>query len=578
MGREHFLDWAPRLACLAVLLVTQAAATAQSTRTATTTTTTAPTCAILADATAGLDSSPVVALLEAKLSQDSRVRLLERAEITRILAEHSLSLSLAESTPKSRREWGQVLRAQMLVLLQTRQVKEGKVIEASFVETRHGLSLGNERLVWGDRAEQIASLLARRISQVAGTATADLKYVFAVPPFEAEDLSPDSLQYQSAYAQLVEETLSHLPGVVMADLAHAAEVARELAVSEGETSVARSLPYYLHGRHKMTGPTGNRTVSFHLELRHGQDIIASLNKDAVRPADAASFLRETCTDMAHKVIGGALQAPVNGATTLEADLLEERCRAYRLVGEWESSIRMAETALLLDPGRNELRAQLLYLYERLVWVWNGRRFRWETEFRRKQDADMRKRIATRPYDTDAEPIPVRAFVQCGFAAINHAWHLAHERPLRREEVWPLCNLVSTASRPFNSPDIYDWKQDASSLTPLMRGLLDQYSDVCSYVLSNSRISEDQNRSAYTYMASSVCKLASSSPWIGREGQLDVLRRCLLAIEPADGSFAIQWDVASSASHMLWSAPEPARVQFFLDLSRREAGSTRFIVD
>ncbi|HRR85807.1 MAG TPA: hypothetical protein P5316_12435 [Phycisphaerae bacterium] len=536
-----------------------------------------PTCAVLAEATAGLDSSPVVALLETKLSQDSRVRLVERAEITRILAEHSLSLSLAESTPKSRREWGQVLRAQMLVLLQTRQVKEGKVIEAGFVETRHGLSLGSERLVWDDRAEQIASLLARRTSQVAGTLGAGVKHVFAVPPFEAEDLSPDSLQYQSAYAQLVEETLSHLPGVVMADLAHAAEVARELAVSEGETSVARSLPYYLHGRHKMTGPTGNRTVSFHLELRHGQETIASIDKEAIHPDSAASFLRESCTELARKVSGGARQAPVNGATALEADLLEERCKAYRLVGEWESSIRMAEAALLLDPGRHELRAMAIDSYEQMVSVWQKRRSQWEEDFRAEQNANARKGIATRPYDINAGPVPLRDFIQCGFTAINHARHLSRTRSLAGDELWPLMRLLTIVSGRYPYRSAYDWKQDPSTLKPLMRNLSDRYLDLVLHLLCSDRVGGKGAQENREQLLVDGCLMACSPDWATQEEQLGIIRRIILATESLDDSFAIQYRTLELNRRVFWQ-PEATRQQFLGELAARQEGKTRFVVE
>ncbi len=539
-----------------------------------------PTCAVLAEATAGLDSSPVVALLETKLSQDSRVRLVERAEITRILAEHSLSLSLAESTPKSRREWGQVLRAQMLVLLQTRQVKEGKVIEAGFVETRHGLSLGSERLVWDDRAEQIASLLARRTSQVAGTLGAGVKHVFAVPPFEAEDLSPDSLQYQSAYAQLVEETLSHLPGVVMADLAHAAEVARELAVSEGETSVARSLPYYLHGRHKMTGPTGNRTVSFHLELRHGQETIASIDKEAIHPDFAASFLRESCTELARKVSGSARQAPVNGATALEADLLEERCKAYRLVGEWESSIRMAEAALLLDPGRHELRASVIWSYQTLIEIWSRRHFDWMREFDENNEAAREKRLATRPYDPADEPVPLTRFLQCALTAIDHETRLTRA-DLRFSRATILNDLVNRVWMIlFNSlrTYTYDWHRDSSGLVPLIHDMTERYLELLLQALSSGRFADERFSMLRGRMAKTVYDLACDQRWSTPEKGIEAIRRIVLTVEPMGESFAIQWQLFSLARGKLRDLPEPVRKEFLRELAERQEGKTRFLVD
>jgi hypothetical protein len=101
--------------------------------------------ALIADRVAELDESPLVSLLEVELSQTEGLRLLERTEIERILAEQQLSVAgLPDRHAAIKVGW--LLRADAFLLLSAEDgAAQGKdkngLLRARFVETAHGLRL-----------------------------------------------------------------------------------------------------------------------------------------------------------------------------------------------------------------------------------------------------------------------------------------------------------------------------------------------------------------------------------------------------------------------------------------------------
>ena len=101
--------------------------------------------AIITDRSAGQQTSPLVAILEAGLSQRTDVQLLERIKIAQILDEQKLSFS-ALVDRRNIIKAGQLLRANAFLMLgaeaEPNQVeKAGKLIRIRFVDTERGLRL-----------------------------------------------------------------------------------------------------------------------------------------------------------------------------------------------------------------------------------------------------------------------------------------------------------------------------------------------------------------------------------------------------------------------------------------------------
>lgn len=101
--------------------------------------------ALVADHSAGLDQSPLISLLEARLSQNENIRLLERARIDEILKEQQLSVAgLFER--ETAVKVGKLLRADAFVLLSVesrrkKDVEEAKLLRVRLAETAHGIRL-----------------------------------------------------------------------------------------------------------------------------------------------------------------------------------------------------------------------------------------------------------------------------------------------------------------------------------------------------------------------------------------------------------------------------------------------------
>ena len=72
--------------------------------------------AVVADKTAGLDKSPLVSLLEVQLSNNKNIKLVERAQIDKILQEQQLSAAGLWDRNNAIKV-GQLLRADAFIIL-----------------------------------------------------------------------------------------------------------------------------------------------------------------------------------------------------------------------------------------------------------------------------------------------------------------------------------------------------------------------------------------------------------------------------------------------------------------------------
>jgi hypothetical protein len=106
--------------------------------------------ALIADKAGSLDKSPLMSLLEAQLSQNGNIKLLERAQIDKILQEQQLSAAgLLDRTNSIK--IGQLLRADAFVIITaetssqpttpTSNAPTGTLIRVRVVQTSHGLRL-----------------------------------------------------------------------------------------------------------------------------------------------------------------------------------------------------------------------------------------------------------------------------------------------------------------------------------------------------------------------------------------------------------------------------------------------------
>jgi hypothetical protein len=133
--------------------------------------------ALIADKAGSLDKSPLMSLLEARLSQNGNIKLLERAQIDKILQEQQLSAAgLLDRTNSIK--IGQLLRVDAFVIITTEtpvqsttptaNASTGTLIRVRVVQTSHGLRLLDcfEQLEESKLLNDIAQTITKRVTAV----------------------------------------------------------------------------------------------------------------------------------------------------------------------------------------------------------------------------------------------------------------------------------------------------------------------------------------------------------------------------------------------------------------------------
>ncbi len=145
--------------------------------------------ALIADKAGGLDKSPLISLLEVRLSQKANIKLLERAQIDKILQEQQLTaagLLDRNNTIKL----GQILRADAFVIISSENTIQqtsgntptastaatgepnkptGSLIRVRLTETAHGLRLSDRfEQLDNSKLDEIAEAISKNIDVVIG--------------------------------------------------------------------------------------------------------------------------------------------------------------------------------------------------------------------------------------------------------------------------------------------------------------------------------------------------------------------------------------------------------------------------
>jgi hypothetical protein len=330
-------------------------------------TATAPTCAVIAGHALGLADSPLVALLETQLSAGGSVRLLERADIDKVLAEQELGLLLAPEGGARRIALGKLIRAHMLVLLQARtRDDEARYIDVVVCETNSGLRLRVTSIAWSDQPETDAAQLNGLVEHALSKYRAPVRHVFAVPPFVGSDFLHKYDYLQNVYAVAIEHVLITRPGIVVVELAEARTIAEELALAGDEQAVARNLPYYILGEYKIEQIENQSKAWLQLSLRRREREIEARRQIGVPIDEVIPSLQTMAQSLIEDIIDSKTAVLEPAA---EVQQLVARAADFKRLREWTQAYNLIEAALLLQPSNPDLLAEAIDLVERnMVWL------------------------------------------------------------------------------------------------------------------------------------------------------------------------------------------------------------------
>jgi len=335
-----------------------------------------PSCALI-----DVHKSPLAALVEAKLLDDSRRTWVERSEIDKVLAEQQLQAAFGADAGPSRAALGKVLKADVLVFLRTGAKENRPYAEVVVAETSGGLRLLVRRVPLSNDAEANSEEIVKLLDQALQKHGETIREIYAVPPFVSQDLTYEHGHLKTAYAKLMQETLLGQPGILVVELAEAEALAREYELAAPGERPNRRLPVYLLGEYRHQGRGEELQVTVKVQWKRGTGQLDELQK-TLAPAAVPGFLKEVA---GRAVSGDAASTPATGAA-LEARQLAQQAGGFMKLGDWPEALTLYEASLLLQPEVTEVREAAIEVLCLLSKQWPETRGRWQEilQYRRRR--------------------------------------------------------------------------------------------------------------------------------------------------------------------------------------------------
>ena len=308
-------------------------------------------CAVLADPALAADGSPLADLVEVALARRSGLRLVNRADLARVLEERRLHLLFNPAGLVERRRVGKILKADVLVCLRPIRQDDADRLEVVVCETAGGLRLLVRTLARSPKPQKDAEAVDALVGEALSRLEEQIAEVCAVPPFVSDDLTHEYDYLQNAYAALIEQMLLAQKGLAVVELAEARAIAEETLLSGSGDGVSRRLPLYFLGGYRHNGSGDTRKVTLALTLKRGEQVTASLNRNDLSPQDAGKALAQMVRELLAKGAGKEAAAPDLKA---EARLLAERAATFCRFQNWHEAHALCEASLLANPDQPEV--------------------------------------------------------------------------------------------------------------------------------------------------------------------------------------------------------------------------------
>jgi hypothetical protein len=320
-------------------------------------------CALIIDESTGIGLSDLVSVLEVTLSQDPRVRLVERSKIAEVLEEQQIQMLLGPAAGPDRRALGGLLGADLLILLRNAQSDQAASVDVVVAETRQGLRLLARRLAASGDPDAGASKIQEWVHRAIRTCGQPVLRVFAVPPFRTRDLLHEYDYLQWALARATEQILLQYPGLIVVEIEEAAAITRELSLTGPDVDIKRRLPHYILGVYRNDGGRKNRTVSVTLHLKYGDNALRTASEEGLSPGIVGPTVRRYVEEFAGQVLGRDEPLPSGGQ---EAEFLARRADEFMEIASWREALAILEASLLLKRDQPEVHRKAVYVLTQLA--------------------------------------------------------------------------------------------------------------------------------------------------------------------------------------------------------------------
>ncbi|MCE5229875.1 hypothetical protein LLG95_09795 [bacterium] len=316
------------------------------------------TCAIVPDPSVA--QSPLADLMLVELTRNADLALVERAEVDKILGEQKLQLAMGAGDIDSRRRLGHLLKARLIVQLRSgaRDIggRRQPVVECVISESDHGLRLVRDIHPWDPaRAEQEARALANEVGQAAGKLKQRIRWIFAVPPFESQDLVHRYDHMQRSFAEVLASRLAAQPCAQVVEIDEARALANEARLTNADKTVRPLLSFFINGKYRNDGEGAALRTTIEMELMQSGRKLDACKGDGLDAKSAQEFLQSTLNQFFAKATQ-AQAAPFDARR--ECAELEKRAANFEQIGEWENAFALLEAAMLLQPDRPEIDRKL----------------------------------------------------------------------------------------------------------------------------------------------------------------------------------------------------------------------------
>jgi hypothetical protein len=304
--------------------------------------------------TSATEKEKFVPLLELRLSQHPSVVLVERRDIEKVLREQELQALLAPDAPDKRAALGKMLKADLLVFL-SRGDKPKPHVVITVCETQQGLRLRIAPVLLTGKPENEGDDVFKQIEAAARKLHERIADIVAVPPLVNNSLTHEADYLQGAYAQFIESSLLHRPGLLVVELAEAKALAREIVLS-GSQGIDRRLPLYLMGEYRFEGTGQARRGQFTWKLLRGEKELDHREEKDLVIDYVSDRLHQAALDLVDRALG-KVEAP----TDLEAEArnLAKRAHTFIELGAWQEAWDTAEASLLLKPDQPDVHGDIL---------------------------------------------------------------------------------------------------------------------------------------------------------------------------------------------------------------------------